>query len=417
MAVWFDPPGMLTNYLNSATQCTVDGPSEFAAYRDQFFASPLADSILRWCFPDLSRQDVVDQTHAFRGTEDLQLAYVNPLLQRILGETSQGLSISGLEQLPRDRKFVFISNHRCIVTDAALVSLNMLSSGRGTCKVCVGDNLMTTHGVSELMLLLNGVVIKRSGTRRDVYANARHVAAYLARQIEEQRYSVWLSQSPGRTKDGNDHTDPSIIKMLGLSGARTRADFEKLHIVPVAISYEFEPCATHKVRETLLRREHGKYHKTAGEDMAQIRSSLVADKGHVHLAFGEEIRLEGAPSGDVVQEVVDKIDAQIWGIYQSWDSNRLAHALLTQGSWDMDTPYTQGFLDMIGSKVAELAAMGVPSAPAREALLQMYAQPVFNARRTASSREAKLHRRAAGTRCAGTRCSHCESCAGVQGTE
>jgi hypothetical protein len=249
--------GKVTNRLHSGTQCTVDSPSEFARYRDQFLASPLADTILRWCFPDLSRQAVVDRTHALGGTEGLQLAVVNPMLQRILRDTSQGLSISGLEQLPSDRKFLFISNHRCIVTDAALVSLNMLSSGRGTCKVCVGDNLMTTRGVSELMLLLNGVVIKRSGARRDVYANARHVAAYLARQIEEQRYSIWLSQSPGRTKDGNDHTDPSIIKMLGLAGARTRADFEKLHIVPVAISYEFEPCATQKVRETLLRREHG----------------------------------------------------------------------------------------------------------------------------------------------------------------
>lgn len=377
---------MLINHLNSTIQRTLDSPSEFARYRDQFFASPLADTILRWCFPDLSRQAVVDQTRAFRGTEDFQFAFVNPMLQRILRETSQGLSISGLEQLPSDRKFLFISNHRCIVTDAALVALNMLSSGRGTCKVCVGDNLMTTPGVSELMLLLNGVVIKRSGTRRDVYANASHVAAYLARQIEERRYSIWLSQSPGRTKDGNDHTDPSIIKMLGLAGARTRADFEKLNIVPVAISYEFEPCATHKVRETLLRREQGKYHKTAGEDVAQIRSSLVADKGHIHLAFGEEIRLEGAPSGDVVQEVVDKIDAQIWSIYHAWDSNRLAHALLTQGDWDLKTPYAQDFLGMIGNKVAELGAMGFPIAQSREALLQMYAQPVFNAQRTASHR-------------------------------
>jgi len=99
------------------------------------------------------------------------------MLQRILKETSHGLSISGLDQLPTDRKFIFISNHRCIVTDAALVSLNLLSSGRGTCKVCLGDNLMDTPGVAELMLLLNGVVIQRSGARRDVYAKAQRVAA------------------------------------------------------------------------------------------------------------------------------------------------------------------------------------------------------------------------------------------------
>ncbi len=377
---------MPTNHLNAKIQRTVDTASEFATCRDQFFASPLADIILPWCFPDLSRQAVVDQTHTFRGTEDFQFAYVNPMLQRILRETSQGLSISGLDQLPTERKFLFITNHRCIVTDAALVSLNLLSSGRGTCKVCVGENLMTTPGVCELMLLLNGVVIKRSGAPRDVYADARRAAAYLARQIEEQRYSIWLSQSPGRTKDGNDHTDPAIIKMLGLAGARTRADFQKLHIVPVAISYEFEPCATHKVRETLLRREQGVYHKTAGEDVVQIRDSLLEDKGHVHLAFGKEICLDGAPDGDVVQEIVDKIDAQIWRNYHLSDSNQIAHALLTHGSWDLNTAYAQIFLNRIGQQVEQLNAMGLPSAPAREALLQLYAQPVFNALLAAVSR-------------------------------
>lgn len=377
---------MLPNPQNSVIQRTVDSPSEFAGCRDQFFATPLADTIVPWCFPDLSRQAVVEQTNGFRGTEDFQFAYVNPMLQRILRETSRGLSISGLDQLPTDRKFLFVSNHRCIVTDAALVSLNLLSSGRGTCKVCVGDNLMTTPGVAELMLLLNGVVIKRSGARRDVYANAQQVAAYLARQIDEQRYSIWLSQSPGRTKDGNDRTDPAIIKMLGMAGARTSADFEKLHIVPVAISYEFEPCATNKVRETLLRREQGQYHKGAGEDVAQIRDSLVAHKGHVHLAFGEELRLDGVAGGDVVKEVADKIDAQIWRIYRTWDSNQIAHALLTQSSCDLHAPYAQSFLSLISNQVAELNAMGLSSAAAREALLQLYAQPVFNARRAVASR-------------------------------
>jgi hypothetical protein len=371
---------MPTRHLNSTTQRTVDSPAEFASCRERFFATALADTLLRWCFPDLSRQAVIDQSRTFRGTEDFQTAYVHPMLQRVLRETSQGLSISGLEQLATDRKYLFISNHRCIVTDAALVSLNLLASGRGTCKVCVGDNLMAAPGVSELMLMLNGVVIQRSGARRDVYAKARHVAAYLARQIDEQRYSIWLSQSPGRTKDGNDHTDPSIIKMLGLAGARTPADFAKLHIVPVAISYEFEPCATHKVRETLMRRAHGTYHKRAGEDVAQIRDSLVGDKGHVHLAFGQEIRMDGAASADVVQAVVDEVDAQIWSLYRCWASNQMAHALLTQGHWDQDTPYAQALLRLIDTQVTALVDQGLPSAASHQALLELYAQPVFNAR-------------------------------------
>ena len=371
-------------HLNLTDLRTVDHPFEFSVCREQFFTTPLANKLLDWCFPDLSKQTVVAQTQPLVRTEDFQRDHVHPMLQRVLHETSQGLSISGLDQLPTDRKFLFISNHRCIVTDAALVSLNLLSSGRGTCKVCVGDNLMGTAGVSELMLMLNGVVIQRSGPRRDVYASAKRVSAYLAQQIEEQRYSIWLSQSPGRTKDGNDRTDPAIIKMLGLAGSGTRADFEKLHIVPVSISYELEPCATYKVRETLLRRAQGTYQKAAGEDVAQIHSSLTADKGHVHLAFGEEIRLSGPAGEDAVKEVVDQIDAQIWRLYRPWESNQIAHALLTQSSPDLETPYAKTFLALMDEQVAQLSAMGLSSADAREALLQLYAQPVFNQQRAAA---------------------------------
>jgi len=367
--------------LNATAQRTVDDPEQFAACRNQFFESPLSDAILPWCFPDLSRAEVMARTLALRGTEDFQYAYVNPMLQRILRDTSQGLSISGLDALAPDRKYLFISNHRCIVTDAALVSLNLLSSGRGTCKVCVGDNLMGTPGVSELMLLLNGVVIKRSGSYRDVYANARKAAAYLAHQIAQQRYSIWLSQSPGRTKDGNDHTDPAIIKMLGLASNRTAADFEKLHIVPVAISYEFEPCATHKVRETVLRRQQGSYTKARGEDVAQIHASLIGNKGRIHLAFGEEIRLTAQDSDDVVQQVVDRIDAQMWRLYRLWDSHRVAHAALGLGDYPLDTDYARAFLQQITQQTAELAAMGLDPAEVRTGLLALYAQPVTNAMR------------------------------------
>jgi hypothetical protein len=382
MAVWCDAhPGRQVFSLNSITQRTLDSAAEFAHCRDRFLASPLAETVLRWGFSDINREAVERQVQGMRSTEEFQTDYVNPALRRILSQTSQGLSISGLDQLPTDHKFLFVSNHRCIVTDAALVALNLLASGRGTCKVCVGDNLMIVPGVTELMLLLNGVSIQRSGARRDVYANARKVSTYLARQISEQRYSVWLSQSPGRTKDGNDHTDPAIIKMLGLNGVRSRADFEKLHIVPVAISYEFEPCSVQKVRETLLRRQRGSYQKQAGEDVAQIRDSLVADKGHVHLAFGQELQLDGAAGNDVVQEVVDKIDVQIWRNYHAWDSNHIAHALLTQKQQDLDTLYAQGFMHKLDKQIAELTAIGLDNAAVREALLQLYAQPVFNAQK------------------------------------
>ena len=108
---------------------------------------------------------------------------------------------------------------------------------------------------------------------------------------------------------------------------------------------------------------------------------MTANKGRVHLAFGEEITLNGSGGDDAVKEVVDKVDAQIWSLYRPWESNQMAHSLLTQGTGDPHTPCAKAFLDLMESQVEELIAMGMPMAPVREALLQMYAQPVFNARR------------------------------------
>lgn len=371
--------------MNHSAPGTLDNASEFAVCRDRFFTSPAADSILTWCFPDLSRQAIAERANVLKNTEDFQHTIIGPVSKRILSETSLGLTISGLDRLPKDRKFLFLSNHRCIVSDAALVSLNMLFSGRGTCKVCIGENLMETPGVAELMLLVNGVVIKRSGSPRKVFSSAQNVAKYLTRQIADNRYSVWLSQRPGRTKDGDDRTDPAIIKMLSLGCGKTRVDFEKLHIVPVAIAYEFEPCATDKVRETLMRREHGHYSKAPGEDLAQMRTGLWAEKGRIHLAFGEELALEDATSEDIVQDIAAKIDQQIWQIYRVWPSNTIAHAMLHEQFDDLSSPYAQTFMAMIDKQVRELNAMGVASEAAREALLQLYAQPVINGLRARGS--------------------------------
>lgn len=374
---------MQSHTLMSAVPRTLDSPEEFESCLARFFSTSLADAMMRWSFPGENRQAIMAQAMQLQNPENFQLEYVTPLFQRVLDQTSTGLSISGLDALPRDRKFLFLSNHRCIVSDAALVSLNLLASGRGTCKVCVGDNLMAVPGVAELMLLLNGLSIMRSGSRRDVYDNAKWVASYLARQIEAQRYSVWLSQSPGRTKDGDDQTAPAIIKMLGMNGQGSGADFARLHIVPVAISYEFEPCIVHKVRENLLRRQHGAYQKLPGEDVTQIRDSLTSNKGRVHVAFGHELSgLEAA--GDVVQEIVDQTDAQIWHNYRCWESNRIAHGLLAGVPCDQQTPVALKFLRMLDDQVAVLVQMGFAHAAAREGLLQVYAQPVRNAQRAAA---------------------------------
>lgn len=363
------------------TQRTLDDLSEFVACRHRFFSGSIAREVLPWCFPGLSDRALAEQADAIQCTEEFQQVFVIPALQKMLQASSHGVGISGLKELPKDRKFLFIANHRCIVTDAALVSTNMLSSGRGTCKVCLGDNLMAHPEVADALFMVNGLVIQRSGARKQVYDSAQKIARYVNQQIIDKRYSIWLSQSPGRTKDGNDRTDPAIIKMLSLGCGRNRAGFESLNIVPVAVSYEYEPCATQKVRETLMRRDHGHYHKTANEDVEQIRSSMTRQKGRVHLAFGQQINLANTDPENIIQDVVDTIDAQIWAMYRTWPSNIVADAALHGREDELASSYAQRFLSLIDMQVQELQGMGFPPDTARRALLELYASPIANARR------------------------------------
>lgn len=312
------------------------------------------------------------QARDMRTVEDLQ-NLIAPELAKLI-ESSAQFSVSGLEHLPQDRAFVLISNHRDIVMDPALTNYALHGAGRPTVSIAIGNNLLRKPWVAWLMRLNKSFIVRRdvSGPR-ELLAASQHLSCYIRQMVATKQSSIWIAQREGRAKDGRDATEPAVIKMLGLSRDRARESvaevLAELCIIPVAISYELDPCDGLKATE--LAAGSG-YQKSEFEDVRSIAVGISGKKGSIHLTFGEPIT---DPTD--VPSVVAQIDDQIRSGYALWGTNQWAwEALHGEPLPEILTIRPgqcnkQAFLDRVA---------GYPSA-LQPVILAMYANPVTSALR------------------------------------
>ncbi len=301
-------------------------------------------------------------------------AVVEKYMRSMIEASTTDFTVSGLEHLDPARPCLFIGNHRDIVLDPAFVNYALYTGGRETVRIAIGDNLLTRDYVADLMRLNKSFVVRRSAKGpRQMLAALQELSGYIAHSVLEERASVWIAQREGRAKDGWDRTDPAIVKMLALAKPRSlslAAHVIALNIVPVSISYEWDPCDALKARELHARATQGQYIKEEHEDVASIAESIMRPKGAVHVAFGEPLADEFADPAQVAAE----IDRQVLALYRIHDSNLAAYRRLRHG-------LPEGFGD--GSTLvaadAELDARLEAVAPEhRPYLLAMYANPLIN---------------------------------------
>ena len=304
-------------------------------------------------------------------------------LQRLVQSTTDGFSWSGIRRLPEE-PCLFISNHRDITMDPALVDLALWRSGRSTVRIAVGDNLLRNRALAELIKLNKGFVVRRRfPSRRAEVVWRRRFARYIRSSLLEDRQSVWIAQRDGRAKDGLDSTHPGLIQMLlwagdeGLSGVEL---LRALRIVPVAISYEYDPCDALKAAELLELSQTGNYSKTADEDLSSVIAGCIGAKGRVHISFGRPL----APDSDDSAAVAQQIDRQILADYMLQPSNYLACEMLGKsfvaGRCSADgQPYRRaGLAAEVRHFEARIAAM---APELRDQVLTMYANPVLEQQR------------------------------------
>lgn len=318
---------------------------------------------------------------------DFQKNIIYPFLKLIIRSSMTGLTSSGLEQLDRDEKYLFISNHRDIGLDSAFLNMVLFEHGFPTSQIAIGDNLMK-HRIAELIFRINkSFVVKRSGSPRELYEYSVRLSNYIRDLITQHKDSVWIAQREGRAKDGNDRTQVGLLKMLSLCCADDlTAHFRAMQVVPVAISYEFDPCGKLKMLEYLKKQADPGYKKSFQEDLEHILLGLRGPKGQVHIHFGKPLReeLEALAAANTpkakLEALAALIDRSIHLNYKLHPVNYVAHDLLLD-----QQKYKQHYTPEEWAaqvRFFEEQMQGVPQdqyEAGRRYLLSMYANPLLNA--------------------------------------
>jgi hypothetical protein len=333
--------------MNELKEIAPYDPEEFLEAIDRLAQSPLLPKLTQTYFRNVSTDSFSSLLRSIKDVYSFQKEVISTTINSALEQSSHGLTISGLESLSRDKCYLFISNHRDIICDPALLTNSLFLAGFPTPKICLGDNLLTNPIVIDLVKMNKGVTVKRNLSTRELFKWSQVLSLFIRRQIEENIDSVWIAQREGRAKDGNDLTHPGVVKMLTLTSDLSFAQqIKAFGIVPVAVSYEFDPCDYLKAKELYLTDKNGSYQKAPHEDTLSILTGIRGHKGRIHIAVGKQIphslidQTATLPKRDQVRVIVEAIDQQIHQNYRNWPSNYIAYDLLNHSN-DKKNHYTE----------------------------------------------------------------------------
>jgi hypothetical protein len=334
-----------------------------------------------WVFRIILYRRLKKELSAITDVQDFQ-TLVKRYMDRMIKETTKGFAVSNLDNLEKGKPYLFISNHRDIALDPAFVNYTLIRSDRDTARIAIGDNLLSKPFASDLMRLNKCFIVKRfaKGPRMvlEVY---KTLSAYIRQSIEEEKIPVWIAQKEGRAKNGNDYTDPAIIKMLMMSRDKKRESFtdyiKKLCIMPVSISYEYDPLDGVKAKELFQKAQYGGYKKDEYEDLDSMGLGIVGQKGSVHLCFGNPLDNEF----DTPEAVASAVDRQIIKNYVLHPTNFFAyqrlHGNLPDLSWAKEGNGLDSELFDWQRRYFEKRINKIPTEH-RKYALGIYANPVVN---------------------------------------
>ena len=353
---------------------------------------PRLATFLSWFIRPVFRASLSHKAKHIHSVADFQ-KIVAGYLDAMLAVQTDGVSIHGLENIDFKQPCLFMSNHRDIALDPALVNYAMYQNGADTIRIAIGDNLLTKPFASDLMRTNKSFIVKRSVSGpRELLKTLKNLSAYIWHSLRVDGESVWLAHREGRAKDGLDKTDPAVIKMLTIAKPKTclLADYiRELHVVPVSISYQYDPCDALKAHELTMIKQQGSYIKAEHEDIKSIGQGIAGYKGRIDIRFSPVLKGDYETAVDVAEA----LDLAIGSTYQIQSSNLIAYeklygkpalddalVILSAFSYqmpDMDGVSRQFFLDRMATINDEDSLC----------VLNMYANPLVNQLRLLSASE------------------------------
>lgn len=324
---------------------------------------PLFMKLINYLWPEMQENEINSKAKKVNSSIAFQREFMDNAIRTIVERSAVGLSHSGFENIDPNKKYLFIANHRDILLDSAILQVLLLQNGHDTSEITFGNNLMENAFITDFGRINRMFTVQREGTSRELYDISKKLSAYIRHTIINKKISVWIAQGNGRTKDGNDQTQTGLLKMLNISGnGNFGENFSQLNIVPLTISYEYEPCDSLKVRELYLSSLHTKYVKAQGEDLNSIVSGIVQQKGYIHLAVGKPVVEElneidkSLNDNEKIKQLKAIIDKQIHEDYKLWPVNYIAFDILQNCSvynHHYSQTEKQDFINYINNKIAK----------------------------------------------------------------
>ncbi len=362
---------------------------EVQAAIEELLASEEFRHALRYVKPDLDWDQLSAAMRACKTKEQFKSTLAYDAVMTVAKKTTFSLTISGRSRLPEGKPAcTFISNHRDIVLDASFLNVMLYDVGYGMTQVAIGDNLLIRPWIKTFVRLNNSFIVKRGVSVRQMLEVSGTLSAYINHTIKDTKESIWIAQREGRAKDSNDRTQPSVLKMLCMAGGKDIiGNLKSLNIVPVAISYEFDPCDYLKAQEFQLKRDNPEYHKTQRDDLLNMETGILNNKGRVHFTISQLINDQldqldpNMDRNELFAAVASIIDKEIYRHYRFYPNNYVAYDLLSS---------TRRFSDHYGLKdkkafeeylQKQLDKIVIPNKDEnflRKKILEMYANPLKN---------------------------------------
>lgn len=335
-------------------------------------------------FPDESPDFLKNLLKSIKTIDEFQVLVMQKFVRWAIEHTAKNFSYDGISNIDPDKRFLALSNHRDIILDPAITQLVLYTNGIPMTEIAVGDNLITSKTIEWLIRSNRMIKVIRGVTARELYLSSQLLSRYIRLNITEQRSSIWLAQRQGRTKNGYDVTEQGLLKMLDMSGQGDfQQNFEELNIIPMSISYEYEPCDILKARELVISRKR-KYVKEDGEDLNSIMVGIMQKKGSIHLNIGkpltsEEIAIAAScDKNDRYQLIRHAVDLRVIEGYKLWKNNYIAYDILNHSykySDKYDKSDVEVFVDYMCRQL-DTVEPEINREDLRRIFLEIYANPV-----------------------------------------
>lgn len=308
---------------------------------------PMFRGVVNYAIPGVDYDIFVKKLLSLKGKDDFQVQIMKPFLETLVKNTTDGLTLSGEDNYEKEKSYTFISNHRDIVLDASFLNLGLIGVDRPTTEVAIGNNLLIYEWISILVRLNKSFIVKRDLISRQRLEGAMQLSNYVHFALSKKKQSVWIAQREGRAKDSDDRTQESLLKMLGMGGEGKTfySRIKELNLLPLSISYEYDPNDYLKAKEFLMKKRDSSFKKSKEDDLLSMSTGIMGYKGHVHFEIMPCVNFKldevstDIDKAELLNIVRTEIDKSIYKGYKLYPCNYIAYDMAHNTSKFLNSDY------------------------------------------------------------------------------